>query len=413
MNGDLDQDTAWLERIGAKTPGAETEAADVAEDAADDEAEEVAGADAEAAADDDAVDDETDGDDDDADDGADDHDDDDHEDDQDEQDHNDEDDPASYDLDDYNYRYSEDPSVDDAALDDADPLEPLGFTRFSAHSPAADFDVEPEEPEPVNRRFTPWVLGGAVAAVAIAALTTTVLANVNTAEPSPPTLTPSSVTSRPTPVAPPPAPPPVSDETGDGPIPFTATSDCNSAGSTPAQSVAIPDSPTPWICVIEGPGQVLSIQLGPPGVPQSYVITGISIIPGAVGKPGRPPTEPDPWLQHHVVTRIQFGFNDPANTVLPSLNTGNVRGEVPMPVPRLVASRITAIIQETSRPPAPQPTSAETPDNGGVFGGILGPAPASTPAPSLPGADTPGQSDISDRTFAITSIKIIGHRANQ
>lgn len=421
MNGDLDQDTAWLERIGAKTPGTETGPEGVVDEEADGAAEVDA---VEAETDDDAADDDgADGEDDGADDGGDDddeHDGDDHDDQQDDEDEDeqDHDDPAGYDLDDYNYRYSEDTLNDDADSDDegddVDALEPLGFTRFTAASPDIKFDVEPEDPEPVNRRFTPWVLGGAVAVVAVAALTTTVLANVNTAEPSPTpaALTPVSKRSTPPP-APPPALPPVSDETGDGPIPFTATSDCNPAGSTPAQSVAIPDSPTPWICVIDGPGQVLSIQLGPPGVPQSYVITGITVISGAVGKPGRPPNEPDPWLQHHVVTRIQFGFNDPANTVLPSLNTGNVRGEVPMPVPRLVASHITAIIQETSRPPAPQPTSAETPDSGGVFGGILGPAPASTSAPSLPGADTPGQSDISDRTFAITSIKVIGHRANQ
>lgn len=395
MTGELDQDTAWLERIGAKTPG---EAA-----AADDNADEV---ETEDEADEDYGDDDDD-------------DDRDRDDDDDEQDEHQDDygddapDPAGYDLDDYNHRYTdpddEQDEDDEGRTAFVESVEPLHYS-----SDDTDLGLEPEDEEPVNRRFKPWVLAAGAAAVAAAAVATTVLANINTADPDPaPTtgLSPTT-TARPTPPPAPPAPPPPVDDIGDVPIPFTAHSDCNPAGSTPAQSIAVPDSPTPWICVIEGPGQVLDIQLGPPGMPQSYVITRITIVPGAIAKPGRPPTEPDPWLQHHVVTRIQFGFNDTANTTLP-LNTGNVHGEVPMPVPRLVASHITAIIQETSRPPAPQPIASENQDSGGVFGGILGPAPASTSAPALPGADTPSQPDISDRTFAVTSIKIIGHKANQ
>ncbi|ORW31098.1 hypothetical protein AWC17_26010, partial [Mycobacterium nebraskense] len=163
---------------------------------------------------------------------------------------------------------------------------------------------------------------------------------------------------RPTP--PPPHPSstsaPTGDENLDGPIPFLASSDCDPAGSTPAQSLADPSGNTPWVCVLHGAGQVLTLQLGPPGIPQAYVITSVSIIPGAIGPKGRRPTDPDPWLAHHVVTLLQYHFTNPGNLFLDQ-NTYNTRGEVPMPVPHVLASTITIIIRQTSRPPTdPTPT---------------------------------------------------------
>ncbi len=259
-----------------------------------------------------------------------------------------------------------------------------------------------------RRRFTPWVLGAGVAAVAVATVITAVVSGMNSPSPqAKPDSSPAS-SSRPS-VPRPPAPSPrPADPNSDGPLPFTATSDCDEAGSTPAQSVAVPDSPTPWICVIHGPGQVLDIALGPPGMPQSYVITGAVIVPGAIGRPGRPATEPDPWLAHQVPTRLQFSFDDPAHTVLP-LDTHNVRGEVPLAVPRITASRIRVIIQQTSPPPPPTPPSAAEGSPGGVFGSVLGPpAPPQSSNPPDPGV---GTSDNSLRTLAVSLIKIIGHKA--
>lgn len=256
------------------------------------------------------------------------------------------------------------------------------------------------------RRFTPWVLAAfGVAAVLGTVITLVVtMANSPSSEPSGPASAP--VAPRVVEVAPP-SPPPNTD----GPLPFTASSDCP-PGSTSAQSVADTGSTTPWVCVRSVDGQVLEIDLG-----RTFVITAVSIVPGAVNKTEVGPDQPDPWLQHRVVTRVQWQFNDTDRTVK-NQNTGNVRGEAVEPIrPGVLASKITLIIQETSRPPAIAPTSspAATPPGAGpsILGDILGgnqDGTAPTPAPVFPDRGTPSR-DPADGTFAVSSIKIIGHKA--
>lgn len=329
--------------------------------------------------------------------------------------------------------YDEDEEYDEEAdIDEDDPDEPddeSGDSDPSAHTggpqepavapeltlgellpeytrPETEMKAAPSGPNP-RRRFTPWVLGAGAVAVAATTVVTAIGASSNTAEPEP-TASVAPVT-RKTPPPPRPAPTPPVDVNADGPIPFMASSDCDSAGSTPAQSVAVPDSAAPFICVLHGPGQIVDFQLGPPGMPESFVVTGVLMVPGAVGAPNRPATEPDPWLAHRVPTRVQWSFNDPANTVV-SMQTHNVRGEVVKPVPRVTASHVQLIIQETSRPPVAHPAPAPEQQGGNIFGDILGSPPAGTQAPVLPGDSNAGQSDPSDRTFAISAIKIIGHR---
>jgi hypothetical protein len=205
-------------------------------------------------------------------------------------------------------------------------------------------------------------------------------------------------------VAPPSAPPNI-----DGSLPFTASSDCP-PGSTAAQSVADPNSTTPWVCVRSVDGQVLEIDLG-----RTFVITAVSIVPGAVLKIDTAPDQPDPWLQHRVVTRVQWQFNDTDRTVK-NQHTGNVRGEAVESIrPGVVASKITVIVQETSHPPAIAPTGTPGPPTPGsgptILGDILGgnQNAAQAPVPVMPGTD--GSRDPADGTFAVSSIKIIGHKA--
>ncbi len=85
--------------------------------------------------------------------------------------------------------------------------------------------------------------------------------------------------------------------------------------------------------------------------------------------------------------RLQWQFNDTDRTVK-NQSTGNVRGEAVESIrPGVLASKITVIIQETSRPPAVAPTNvAPAPGPGGgtsILGGILGGS--DNPQSSAPG----------------------------
>jgi hypothetical protein len=253
------------------------------------------------------------------------------------------------------------------------------------------------------RRYTPWVLG-AFAGVAVVATVATALGVVLSGpDAAPPRVHPSRPAPAPTLAA---APTTAAPDTEDRPLPFTARADC-AGGSTSANSVADPERPSPWICVRHTDGQPLYITLGPAGIEHSYVITAVSIIPGdtapAQGSGG------DPWLQHRVVSLLTWRFNDVANTGIDQ-TTGDVHGEAVQPVPNISASKITVIIRQTSRPVAATPAPTSTPDQG-PFSGILG-GPAG--APNGPAANESGTSqdrDPSDGTFAVSGIKIIGHKA--
>lgn len=252
------------------------------------------------------------------------------------------------------------------------------------------------------RRFTPWVLAAFGAAAVLATIVTLVVTMANSPSPESVAHSTAPVAPRTVEVAPPSAPPNI-----DGPLPFTASSDCP-PGSTAAQSVADPNSTTPWVCVRSVDGQVLEIDLG-----RTFVITAVSIVPGAINKTDTNPDQPDPWLQHRVVTRAQWQFNDTDRTVK-NQNTGNVRGEAVESIrPGVVASKITVIVQETSRPPAIAPTGPASPPPGSgpsILGDILGGNQnAAAQAPVMPGADA--SRDPADGTFAVSSIKIIGHKA--
>jgi hypothetical protein len=328
---------------------------------------------------------------------------------------------------------SADESADEHPNDDAaisDNAAPPGGEEHSADESVAAFDgngdghtesAEDEsrratadldrETEQRTRRYTPWVVGAFAAVVVLATVITMLgvtLSGPDNASPSP-HQHPVKSSAAPTMAA---APAPTPADGGDHPLPFTASADCPAGASTSAKSIADPDKPSPWICVRHTDGQPLYITLGPAGIERAYVITAVSIVPGdtaaAQGSGG------DPWLQHRVVTLLQWQFNDTAHTVVDQ-DTGNVHGEAVKPIPGISASKITVIIRQTSRPvAAPQP-SATAPD-GGPFGGILGgPTQASGPEPTS-GPDATGfgsghDTDPSDGTFAVSSIKVIGHKA--
>lgn len=293
---------------------------------------------------------------------------------------------------------------DALAVDEA---EPVSEAPDRAAADVADDEAvdggERGGTDPRPRRYTPWVLGafGGVAVVATVATTLgVVLAGPDAA---PPRVHPSRPAPAPSLAA---APTSAAPDTEDRPLPFTARADC-AGGSTSANSVADPEHPSPWICVRHTDGQPLYITLGPSGIEHSYVITAVSIIPGdtapAQGSGG------DPWLQHRVVSLLTWRFNDVANTGIDQ-TTGDVHGEAVQPVPNISASKITVIIRQTNRPVAAKPAPTSAPD-GGPFSGILGGPPGAPNGAAASGPGTSQDRDPSDGTFAVSGIKIIGHKA--
>lgn len=314
-------------------------------------------------------------------------------------------------------------SSDDAVeLDDEDASAETGDEPAEFEDPSTDADNAPSsDPQPERaiagpvddgepaakevrpRRYTPWVLGVFAAVAVVATVATTLGVTLSGPDTPHPRVHPSRPSPAPSLAA---APTTTSPDTEDRPLPFTARADC-AGGSTSANSIADPERPSPWICVRHTDGQPLYITLGPAGIEHSYVITAVSITPGdtapAQGAGG------DPWLQHRVVSLLTWRFNDVANTGIDQ-TTGDVHGEAVQPVPNISASKITVIIRHTSRPVAatPAPTSAT---DGGPFSGILGGPPG---APTGPTTDSQGVNqdhDPSDGTFAVSGIKIIGHKA--
>jgi hypothetical protein len=201
------------------------------------------------------------------------------------------------------------------------------------------------------------------------------------------------------PTSPDPAP---ADTGGDAPIPFTASASCL-PGSTAAQAVAGDDPGRAWVCVRGGvDGQVLTLDLG-----RTMVITAVSITPGWVGADA---SGTDQWPAHRVVTRVQWIFNDDASTVV-TQHTGNVRGEAVQAIPHrgVLASKVTAIILETSGAPADSTPTTNTAPPDGLLDTILGSPPNDTSAPLLPDTLDPQPADPADNTFAVSAIKILGH----
>jgi hypothetical protein len=215
------------------------------------------------------------------------------------------------------------------------------------------------------------------------------------------------------------APTPVATETAgtDRALQFSASANCP-AGSTSAQTLDGSDPTNAFVCVRDGvDGQVIRVDL-----PKTYVITAISLTPGWVGKDSSGQSQ---WEQHRVVTRVQYVLNDTEHTLIMQ-NTGNVHGEAVQPVKHVLASKITMLVLQTSRPPA-EASTPPTPGRGlgPLGGGPLGGGPlggglfgSPTTIPTTPpvvgprvGLGRQQTTDPVDSTFAISDLKIIGHEA--
>lgn len=173
----------------------------------------------------------------------------------------------------------------------------------------------------------------------------------------------------------------------DGPIGIKrADSRCTAGSTDPKQAFDI-DLNTAWMCVpaYGVPGTVLRVEFD-----NWYVVTGVSIVPGwnRVNPDGS-----DEWVKHKTASTVEYQFNDPDETRL-TQKTNSLRDEVFTAVqPPVLASAMTITITEFGAPTGAIADVTNSPGQGGIIA-----------------SDTPVTGDLKD--FAISSISILGHRAN-
>ncbi|WP_152981361.1 hypothetical protein [Mycobacterium intracellulare] len=218
-------------------------------------------------------------------------------------------------------------------------------------------------------------------------------------------------------------------------MPFTARTDsCTASGGSTDQlaarsPLALTDtrSDSAWVCG-RGPqesyvdGQILHAQFicdpAQPNSACSYMLNSLAVTPGWVAKT---PGGKDEWLQHRVVTRLQFNFFNGTQLAADPLfvDTHSIHGPVTVTLPsKILASRVDVLILHTDRPPAaPLPTSSAPAPPPGVTGlapppglvdSVMGTGAPSPSAPSTADPD-PGRSDPVDATFAMSQLQFFGH----
>ena len=282
-------------------------------------------------------------------------------------------------------------------------------TASTEDSVQLDAEPQPDEPAPADvnagAKKTAIMLGTALLC-AVAVIVTALVTFSDTAPAPRPLPTPSAAT----PAAPVPTTAlPQADQ--DRAIAYTASGNCP-AGSTSAQSLTDTTTDSAWVCVrgtqdATVDGQVLHVDFG-----RTIVLSAVSVTPGWVAKTagGR-----DEWMQHRVVSRLQYIFDDTDRTIFPQ-DTGNTHGPVTTPLPhKVLASRVTVVILQTARPPASPLPSVTPPVSPGFGESVLGPDGAPLPADSAAVTEPVplGEStDPVDATFAISTLKFLGHEPN-
>jgi hypothetical protein len=284
--------------------------------------------------------------------------------------------------------------ADDTAgyLDADEPV--VDLDAGSGRGAADDRDAAPRR---FDGRVAAWFSGAAVLAV-LAALIGALLLYGSGDKPGP--VTQASLAD-PAAAAPPAAEPPAPAASvgNDRPLPYSADAagSCP-AGSTSAQTMTGTDPHNAFVCVRNGvDGQVIDIDLS-----KTYTVTAISLTPGWVGPDASGVSQ---WPQHRVVTTVQYMFND-TDRILLTQETKNVHGEAVLPVKRVLASKVRMLIRQTSRPPADTPQTSPAPHQG-LFPEL--PVPTSGPTTSADRLFGAPNTDPVDATFAISSLKIIGH----
>ena len=136
----------------------------------------------------------------------------------------------------------------------------------------------------------------------------------------------------------------------------------------------------------------------------SHVLTAVSVTPGWVAKTAG---GQDEWLQHRVVSSLQYVFNDDDHTIV-TQDTGNAHGPVTLPLPRPGVG-LPGHGDRSCRPRARRRRHcpATDPTRGGTRSGFPRPAAALETDLPTPGAQT---DDPVDATFAMSALKFFGHQ---
>ncbi|GAA2429048.1 hypothetical protein [Mycolicibacterium llatzerense] len=304
--------------------------------------------------------------------------------------------------------------AEDEAFGDIDVAALMADDDDEPPTGPVDLDAGQDSQQPKERfdHKLLWGFGGLVAAGVVAALAGSVIMYSHDGKPAPSS---GGSLSEPQAVAvAKPSPTTTASATSAGvdrSLPYTADAKGSCAeGSTPAQTMSGADPHNAFVCVRGGgDGQTIDIDLG-----RTYMVCAVSLTPGWVGLDASGVAQ---WSQHRVVRLVQYSFPDnPAITPV-TQDTKDVHGEAVQPLKCLLVSKIRMLIRWTERPPA-DPAAAPTtaPRSGGGLAGVFSEsAPNGAPIPPPNVAPLGGQgsdgSDPVDATFAISTLKILGHEA--
>jgi hypothetical protein len=283
---------------------------------------------------------------------------------------------------------------------------------LSASAVPADSDGEQGAPPEPATQTSSRVRGWAAVLIGLTAVCSVVTASIMVAtsrdDPAPPKSAQVPVLAVGAPTVEPTSPP----EAGDDIIPYMATAEGCYEGSTSPGALQETDTESAWECVrgfgAAGGGtngQLLKIKLGNEMTgPRWFLVSKVEITPGWVAKVqgGR-----DEWSQHRVPTLVRFVFNDSTDPQRPpthwDVDTRGARGPVPYSGAKpVLASEITMVILQTTRPPADDPPTTDT-------------ATPTSSTPQYPGLTTseeptedPQNPTAVDATFAVSLLKIEG-----
>lgn len=203
-------------------------------------------------------------------------------------------------------------------------------------------------------------------------------------------------------------------------IAYSPTTDSCPGGPTSPLALTDTAADSAWVCS-RGPqesrldGQILHITFACDRARADsacgYMLSALSVTPGWVAKT---PGGKEEWLQHRVVTRLQFNFYTGERLAADPffLDTNGAHGPVPATLPgKILASRVEVIVLHTQRPPTAPVTGGGLARAGTAPPGLIDSLTGSGDPAEAPPTDA-GLPDAVDATFAMSQLQFFGHPPN-